>query len=120
MGLTRSEYEEIVSRGRPFCDLWCVAFFLGLTWYQVDHLYSLGRLPKAMIPDGREYRPGGDRLVPAEKLAQILPEGREMDFERWRSGAFDVTKNDEARDEVPTLIQPLAATFSLSVPVTVS
>ena len=40
MVLTRSRLAEIRSRGLPFCDFWVIAYFLGLSWNQVDHLYD--------------------------------------------------------------------------------
>lgn len=120
MTLTRAKYEQITSRGRIFCDLWTVAFFFGLSWYQAEHLHSLGRLPRPLLLDGSEYRPSGERLVPADELAEILPEERQLEFERWRAGDFDVIRSDVARDKVPVEIHRRVEAFSPDALVVVS
>ena len=90
MALTRARLNDIQSRGLVFCDFWVVGYFLQLSWNQVDHLYESGRLPKALCPDGSEYRPSGERLVVADAFVEMIPEERRRDFALWRHGAFTV------------------------------
>ena len=68
------ELLRIQSWGRPFCDLWVVGYFMGLSWNKVDHLYESGRLAKAVCADGAEYRPSGERLVIAERFVRCYAE----------------------------------------------
>jgi len=99
--LTRGRLAEIHSRGLPFCGFWVVAYFLGLSWNQVDQEYESGRLPKALCPDGSEYRPSGERLVRADKFAEILPEERQADFDLWRNGGFQIAPFGSRKSEPP-------------------
>lgn len=118
--MTRSELERILSRGRLFCDFWVVGYFLGLSWNGVDHLYETGRLPKVFCRDGSRYRPSGERLVHAEKFAEILPDEHAFEFALWRSAAFDVEPFGSRQTLPPALgtlmtsAHPVAASVNLT------
>ena len=104
MSMTRTRLDEILSRGRIFCDLWVVAYFLRQTRNQVDYMYRRGNLPKVMTVGGDEWQPAGDRLVLVEKFAEMVPEERRAEFSVWRQGGFDLPPF-EAADVVRPLIE---------------
>jgi hypothetical protein len=89
--MTRSRLVEIQSRGRMFCDLWVVSYFMEITRNQAVHLYRSGRLPKVHCPDGSEYRPSAQRLVVVSDFAAMVAEERRAEFDLWRMGIFDVS-----------------------------
>jgi hypothetical protein len=91
MSLTRREVDEVLSRGRIFCDLVVVAYFLGVSRNQASYLYTLGKLPKVLAVDGTEWRPSSERLVLVAKFAEMVAAERRSEFEMWRRGGFDVT-----------------------------
>lgn len=117
--MTRSERDRILSRGRLFCDFWVVGYFLGLSWNQVDHLYESGQLPKALCPDGSEYRPAGERLVSADEFASLVPEERQVAFAGWRSGRIDIAPA-ASRTEVPAFDLGMEESVSSADPLTVT
>lgn len=63
VALTRSRLAEIQSRGLPFCGFWVVAYFLGLSWNQVDHLLRfrprLRRTFRFRVRPSEPHRPNG-------------------------------------------------------------
>lgn len=95
-------------RGRQVSNFWVVAYFLGLTWNQVDHLAEAGKLPIVYAQDGAEYRPSGERLVLADPLADYLTADRHQEFSDWRAGGFEVPSL-QVRDAIPGRVdQPSA------------
>jgi hypothetical protein len=115
--MTRSELETILSRGRIFCDLWVVAYFLGLTWNQADHMYRCGRLPKVVTLNGTEWRPAGTRLVLVERFAEMVPGERQSEFSLWRRGGFDLPPYS-GLDVVRPLLEHVYGSVDLPVGVT--
>ncbi len=69
---------------KPFCRLEDTAYFLDLTFNQVEKLWQTEQLPRAVAQNGSLWMPGGRRLVQAAALLPILDaEGAEL-FELWQ------------------------------------
>jgi hypothetical protein len=69
---------------RPFCTLVEAAYFLDLTFNQVQGRWKNGTLPRALAQDGSLWMPSGKKLVRAAELYAVLDEtGREL-FEQWQ------------------------------------
>lgn len=120
MSLTRARLNEILSRGRLFCDFWVIGYFLGLSWNQVDHMYESGRLPKALCADGNDYRPSGERLVLADKFGAMLPQNRQLDFEVWRKHGFEVAPSSSRDSEPAEFGSHRMRAVAITAPLTVS
>lgn len=118
--MTRAELSRIRERGRLFCGFWEAGYFLNLSWNQVDHLYESGRLPKALCPDGSEYRPAGERLLLVEKLESLVAEPRGADFAYWRAGGFEIVPGASRDARSAVAGQSIDGTVETTDPLTVS
>jgi hypothetical protein len=69
---------------KPFCDLVAAAYFLDLTFNEVQGRWKNGTLPRALTQDGSAWMPAGKKLVNGAELYPMLDDvGRDL-FEQWQ------------------------------------